>query len=89
MTPRVLFVTPGFEDYLSDGILHGLRELLGAYALDALEPGERAQVDALNRRPKSGARRSHVHEAHHRSFSVATLNRHQRHKGPVASCRSR
>jgi hypothetical protein len=34
MTPRVLFVTPGFEDYLSDGILHGLRELLGAGAID-------------------------------------------------------
>ncbi len=34
MTPRVLFVTPGFEDYLSDGILHGLRRLLGNAAVD-------------------------------------------------------
>lgn len=34
MTPRVLFVTPGFEDYLSDGILHGLRELLGSAVVD-------------------------------------------------------
>ncbi|HEX8158870.1 MAG TPA: hypothetical protein VF526_15905 [Solirubrobacteraceae bacterium] len=34
MSPRVLFVTPGFEDYLSDGILHGLRELLGSDAID-------------------------------------------------------
>lgn len=32
--PRVLFVTPGFEDYLSDGILHGLRALLGAAVVD-------------------------------------------------------
>lgn len=34
MTPRVLFVTPGFEDYLSDGILLGLRELLGGAVVD-------------------------------------------------------
>ncbi|MEA2155986.1 MAG: hypothetical protein QOE11_2126 [Solirubrobacteraceae bacterium] len=34
MTPRVLFVTPGFEDYLGDGILHGLRSLLGADVVD-------------------------------------------------------
>jgi hypothetical protein len=34
MTPRVLFVTPGFEDYLSDGILHGLRRLLGGDVVD-------------------------------------------------------
>lgn len=34
MRPRVLFVTPGFEDYLSDGLLHGLRQLIGADVLD-------------------------------------------------------
>jgi hypothetical protein len=28
--PRVLVITPNFEDYLADGLIHGLRELLGA-----------------------------------------------------------
>ena len=32
--PRILLVNPNFEDYLSDGLLHGLRTLLGADALD-------------------------------------------------------
>ena len=34
MTLRILFVTPGFEDYLSDGILHGLRGLPGVEVVD-------------------------------------------------------
>ncbi|MDQ4041723.1 MAG: glycosyltransferase family 1 protein, partial [Actinomycetota bacterium] len=32
--PRVLFVNPNFEDYISDGLFHGLRTLLGADAVD-------------------------------------------------------
>jgi hypothetical protein len=32
--PRVLFVNSNFEDYLSDGLFHGLRSLLGADAVD-------------------------------------------------------
>jgi hypothetical protein len=32
--PRVLFVNPNFEDYLSDGLFHGLRSLLGRDAVD-------------------------------------------------------
>jgi hypothetical protein len=32
--PRVLFVNPNFEDYLADGVFHGLRSLLGAGAVD-------------------------------------------------------
>jgi hypothetical protein len=32
--PRVLFVNPNHEDYLADGIFHGLRTLLGADAVD-------------------------------------------------------
>lgn len=32
--PRVLVVNPNFEDYLSDAVLHGLRELLGSDAID-------------------------------------------------------
>lgn len=32
--PRVLFVHPGFDDFLSDGLFHGLRTLLGADAVD-------------------------------------------------------
>jgi hypothetical protein len=33
-TPRVLFLSPRREDYLSDGILHGLRRLLGDRVVD-------------------------------------------------------
>jgi hypothetical protein len=32
--PRVLFVTPNFDDFLSDGLLHGLRSLLGDDVVD-------------------------------------------------------
>jgi hypothetical protein len=32
--PRVLFLTANHEDYLSDGLLHGLRGLLGADVVD-------------------------------------------------------
>lgn len=32
--PRVLFLTAAHEDYLADGLLHGLRELLGAQVVD-------------------------------------------------------
>lgn len=32
--PRVLLVHPNFEDYVTDGVLHGLRELLGADAVE-------------------------------------------------------
>jgi len=32
--PRVLVVTPNYEDYVCDGILHGLRGLLGADVVD-------------------------------------------------------
>jgi len=32
--PRVLFVNPNHEDYLADGVFHGLRSLLGADAVD-------------------------------------------------------
>jgi hypothetical protein len=32
--PRVLLINPNHEDYLSDGVFHGLRTLLGADALD-------------------------------------------------------
>jgi hypothetical protein len=32
--PRILLVNPNHEDYLSDGIFHGLRSLLGANAVD-------------------------------------------------------
>lgn len=32
--PRVLFLSPDLEDYLADGVLHGLRALLGANVVD-------------------------------------------------------
>lgn len=32
--PRVLHINPNHEDYLSDGVFHGLRTLLGADAVD-------------------------------------------------------
>ncbi len=32
--PRILFVNPNFEDYLSDGLFHGLRTLLGPNVVD-------------------------------------------------------
>jgi hypothetical protein len=32
--PRVLLINPNYEDYLSDGVFHGLRTLLGADAVD-------------------------------------------------------
>ena len=32
--PRVLFFTADHEDYLSDGLMHGLRGLLGARLVD-------------------------------------------------------
>lgn len=32
--PRVLFITPPTDDYASDGLLHGLRELLGDDVID-------------------------------------------------------
>jgi hypothetical protein len=32
--PRVLLINPNHEDYLSDGVFHGLRTLLGADAVD-------------------------------------------------------
>jgi hypothetical protein len=32
--PRILLVNPNVEDYLADGLLHGLRTLLGADAVD-------------------------------------------------------
>lgn len=33
-TPRILFLSPGLEEYLSDGLFHGLRSLLGDRAVD-------------------------------------------------------
>ncbi|HEX4188697.1 MAG TPA: glycosyltransferase [Solirubrobacteraceae bacterium] len=32
--PRILFVNPNHEDYLADGVFHGLRSVLGADAID-------------------------------------------------------
>ncbi len=32
--PRVLFLTPGHDDFLADGLFHGLRTLLGSDAVD-------------------------------------------------------
>lgn len=32
--PRILFLCPGHQDYLADGILHGLRAILGTDAVD-------------------------------------------------------
>lgn len=32
--PRVLLITPNFEDYASDGLLHGLRALIGTDVVD-------------------------------------------------------
>jgi hypothetical protein len=32
--PRLLYITPNVEDYAADGLLHGLRTLLGADVLD-------------------------------------------------------
>jgi hypothetical protein len=32
--PRILFLTPGHQDYLADGLLHGLRTLLGEEVVD-------------------------------------------------------
>jgi hypothetical protein len=32
--PRILFLNPNFEDYLSDGLFHGLRTLLGGNVTD-------------------------------------------------------
>lgn len=32
--PRILFITPNHEDYASDGLLHGLRGLLGTDVVD-------------------------------------------------------
>jgi hypothetical protein len=32
--PRVLVINPNYEDYLADGVFHGLRTLLGADAVD-------------------------------------------------------
>ena len=32
--PRVLLVTPNYEDYLSDAVLHGLRALIGENVVD-------------------------------------------------------
>jgi hypothetical protein len=32
--PRLLYITPNVEDYAADGLLHGLRTLLGAHVLD-------------------------------------------------------
>ena len=32
--PRVLFVNSNTSDFLSDGVFHGLRTLLGADAID-------------------------------------------------------
>ncbi len=34
MQPRVLFLTAAHEDYLADGLLHGLKTLLGASVVD-------------------------------------------------------
>lgn len=33
-TPRVLFISSGSDDYVADSLMHGLRELLGARAVD-------------------------------------------------------
>jgi hypothetical protein len=32
--PRILFVNPNFDDFMSDGLFHGLRRLLGEDAVD-------------------------------------------------------
>ena len=51
--PRVLMITPNFEDYAADGIFHGLRTLLGEdavdfpkaeYLYDTMSPAARARI---------------------------------------------
>lgn len=51
--PRVLFVMPNFEDYVADGVFHGLRTLLGddvvdfpkaEYLYDTITPAVRGRV---------------------------------------------
>lgn len=51
--PRILFITPNFEDYVADGLLHGLRGLLGDdvvdfpkadYVYDTVTPGVRGRI---------------------------------------------
>jgi hypothetical protein len=34
VVPRILFINPNHEDYLADGVFHGLRTLLGTDAVD-------------------------------------------------------
>jgi len=34
LRPCILLITSGFQDYLSDGVLHGLRQLLGPLVVD-------------------------------------------------------
>lgn len=51
--PRLLHITPNFEDYAADGLFHGLRTLLGTdvldfpkaeYLYDTITPGVRSRI---------------------------------------------
>jgi hypothetical protein len=55
-TPRVLFLSPRREDYLADGIFHGLRTLLGDRAVDypKHEVMYRANADTAGERIRGG-----------------------------------
>jgi hypothetical protein len=54
--PRVLFLSPRREDYLADGVLHGLRALLGAGVVDypKHELMYRANADTAGTRIRGG-----------------------------------
>ena len=61
--PSVLFVNPGFDDFLGDGLFHGLRILLGADAVDS------PRIDHLYRDHPLQWRES----LHGRGFTLAGL----------------
>jgi hypothetical protein len=61
--PRVLFVNPNFDDFLSDGLLHGLRAVLGPDVVDF------PRIDHLYRDSPVAWRR----RLHGRGFTLAGL----------------
>ena len=61
--PRVLFVNPNFDDFLSDGLFHGLRRLLGEDAVDF------PRIDHLYADARANWRR----RLHGRGFTLAGL----------------